>query len=110
LHGEGAGVGAEDETGLVEVDEAEEERAAAADGLERGLVGAVGSEGVVVADLSVLKSQMKSLMGIGQPGRLTLLEERVERHERSVQRLKGLAGAAGGLLAVFHLAIEYFRR
>jgi hypothetical protein len=41
---------------------------------------------------------------------LTLLEERVERHERSVQRLKGLAGAAGGLLAVFHLAIEYFRR
>jgi hypothetical protein len=53
---------------------------------------------------------MKSLMGIGQPGRLTLLEERVERHERSVQRLKGLAGAAGGLLAVFHLAIEYFRR
>jgi hypothetical protein len=53
---------------------------------------------------------MKQLMGIGQPGRLTLLEERVERHERSVQRLKGLVGAAGGLLAVFHLAIEYFRR
>jgi hypothetical protein len=67
-------------------------------------------EGQVLADLSVLKSQMKQLMGIGQPGRLTLLEERVERHERSVQRLKGLAGAAGGLLAVFHLAIEYFRR
>jgi hypothetical protein len=34
----------------------------------------------------------------------------VERHERSVQRLKGLVGAAGGFLAVFHLAIEYFRR
>jgi hypothetical protein len=67
-------------------------------------------EGQVLADLSVLKSQMKSLMGIGQPGRLTLLEERVERHERSVQRLKGRAGAVGGLLAVFHLAIEYFRR
>jgi hypothetical protein len=67
-------------------------------------------EGQVLADLSVLKSQMKQLMGIGQPGRLTLLEERVERHEQSVQRLKGLVGAAGGLLAVFHLAIEYFRR
>ena len=67
-------------------------------------------EGQVLADLSVLKSQMKQLMGIGQPGRLTLLEERVERHERSVQRLKGLAGAGGGLLAVFHLAIEYLRR
>jgi hypothetical protein len=67
-------------------------------------------EGQVLADLSVLKSQMRQVLGIGQPGRLTQLEERVERHERSVQRLKGLAGAAGGLLAVFHLAIEYFRR
>jgi hypothetical protein len=67
-------------------------------------------EAQALADLSVLKSQMKQLMGIGQPGRLTLLEERVERHERSVQRLKGLVGAAGGLLTVFHLAIEYFRR
>jgi hypothetical protein len=67
-------------------------------------------EGQVLAELSVLKSQMKQLIGIGQPGRLTVLEERVERHERSVQRLKGLAGAGGGLLAVFHLAIEYFRR
>jgi hypothetical protein len=110
LDGEGTGVWAEDETALVEVDEAEEECAAAADSVERGLVGAVRSQRVIVADLCVLKSQMKSLMGIGQPGRLTLLEERVERHERSVQRLKGLAGAAGGLVAVFHLAIEYFRR
>jgi hypothetical protein len=66
-------------------------------------------EGQILADLSVLKSQMKQLLGVGQPGRLTQLEERVERHERSVQRLKGLAGAAGGLMAVFHLAIDYFR-
>ena len=67
-------------------------------------------EGQVLADLSVLKSQMKQLMGIGQPGRLTQLEERVEQHERSVQRLKGVLGAAGGLLTMFHLAIDYFRR
>lgn len=67
-------------------------------------------EGQVLADLSVLKSQMKQLMGIGQPGRLTQLEDRVERHERSVQRMKGVAGAAGGLLTVLHLAIDYFRR
>ena len=52
-------------------------------------------EGQVLADLSVLKNQMKQLMGIGQPGRLTQLEERVERHERSVQRMKGLVGATG---------------
>ncbi len=73
-------------------------------------MGAVGGEGVVVADLSVLKSQMKQLMGIGQPGRLSQLEERVEQHERSVQRIKGLIGAGGALLAMFHLAIDYFRR
>lgn len=67
-------------------------------------------EGQVLADLSVLKNQMDQLMGIGQPGRLTQLEERVERHERSVQRMKGVLGAAGSLLTVFHLAIDYFRR
>jgi hypothetical protein len=67
-------------------------------------------EGQILADLSVLKSQMKQLMGIGQPGRLTQLEERVEMHERSVQRMKGLMGAVGGLLTVIHLAIDYFRR
>jgi len=49
LHGEGAGIGAEDETALVVVDETEEEGAAAADGVERGLVRAVRGEGVVVA-------------------------------------------------------------
>ncbi len=67
-------------------------------------------EGQVLADLRVLKSQVESLLGIGQPGRLTQLEERVERHEHSVQRMKGLVGAVGGLLTVFHLAIDYFRR
>jgi hypothetical protein len=67
-------------------------------------------EGQVLADLSVLKNQMNQLMGIGQPGRLTQIEERVERHERSVQRVKGLMGAVGGLLTIFHLAIDYFRR
>jgi len=67
-------------------------------------------EGQILADLSVLKSQMKQLLGIGQPGRLTQLEGRVEMHERSVQRMKGLMGAVGGLLTVIHLAIDYFRR
>jgi hypothetical protein len=67
-------------------------------------------EGQILADLSVLKSQMKQLMGIGQPGRLAQLEDRVEQHERSVQRIKGLIGAGGALLAMFHLAVDYFRR
>jgi hypothetical protein len=67
-------------------------------------------EGQVLADLSVLKNQMNQLMGVGQPGRLTQLEERVERHERSVQRVKGFVGATGGVLTALHLAIDYFRR
>jgi hypothetical protein len=67
-------------------------------------------EGQVLADLSVLKNQMEALLGIGQPGRLTQLEERVDKHERSVQRVKGFVGAVSGILTVFHLAIDYFRR
>ncbi len=67
-------------------------------------------EGQVLADLSVLKSQMESLMGIGQPGRLTQIEARVELHERTVQRMKALVGAVGVLLTVVHLVIDYFRR
>ena len=49
LNGKVAGPGAEDETAFVEVDEAKEECGSAADGVESGLVGTVGSERVVVA-------------------------------------------------------------
>jgi hypothetical protein len=49
LDGEIAGPGSEDETAFVEVDEAEEEGGAATNGVEGGLVGSVGGEGVVVA-------------------------------------------------------------
>jgi hypothetical protein len=67
-------------------------------------------EGRVLGDLRVLKSQMDQLMGIGQPGRLVQLEERVERHERSVQRVKGFTAAVGALVTLAHLAIDYLRR
>jgi len=61
----------------------------------------------VLSELAVLKSQMQQLMGIGQPGRLHALEMRVESHERSVQRLKGVGAAFGTLLTVVHLAIAW---
>ncbi len=63
-------------------------------------------EGQVLADLCVLKSQMKEICGNGQPGRLAQLEGRVFDHERSVQRLKGVAAAFGALLTVAHVAID----
>lgn len=65
-------------------------------------------EGQVLADLSVLKSQMEQVMGIGQPGRLHHLEGRVSRNEQGVQRMKGVVAAFGTGLTMIHLAISYF--
>jgi len=64
-------------------------------------------EAQVLADMSVLKSQMQELLGIGQPGRLSKLEGRMQDHERTVQRMKGMAGAFGGMLTVAHFAIDF---
>ena len=66
-------------------------------------------EGQVLADLSVLKSQMAALLGDGQPGRLTALEERVECHERDFQRVKGFAAALGALFTLIHFLIQFVR-
>jgi hypothetical protein len=66
-------------------------------------------EGQVLADLSVLKSQMHSLLGIGEPGRLNAIEHRVEKYERSLQRMKGMAGAGSIVLTLVHIGIDYFR-
>lgn len=64
-------------------------------------------EAQVLADLSVLKSQMKEVVGNGQPGRLAVLEGRILDHEKSVQRLRGIAAAFGGLLTFAHVAIDF---
>ena len=65
-------------------------------------------EGQVLADLSVLKSQMKEILGNGQPGRLAQLESRIFDHERTMQRMKGIAAAFGGFLTFAHVAIDLF--
>lgn len=67
-------------------------------------------ERTVLSDLSALKSQMGSLIGQGQPGRLALLEERIERHEVYLQRTKGLMGALIVLMTAAHILVDYFRR
>jgi hypothetical protein len=51
---------------------------------------------------------MKEVVGNGQPGRLAQLEGRILEHEKSVQRLKGIAAAFGGLLTCAHVAIDFF--
>ena len=64
-------------------------------------------EGQVLSDLNVLKSQMLEVLGNGQPGRLSQLECRLHEHEKTVQRLKGMAGAFGALLTTAHFAIDF---
>jgi hypothetical protein len=65
-------------------------------------------EAQVLADLQVLKSQMEQVMGIGQPGRLHLLESRVSVGEEGLQKMKGFVAAFGTVLTAVHLAISYF--
>jgi hypothetical protein len=60
--------------------------------------------------MGLLKCQVDQLLGVGQPGRLTQIEERVERHERSVQRLRGFTAAVGALVTLAHVAIDFLRR
>jgi len=64
-------------------------------------------EGQVLSDLCVLKSQMNEVMGIGQPGRIVHLENRMMDHEKTVQQLKGMAAAFGALLTIAHVAIDF---
>ncbi len=51
--------------------------------------------------------QMEQLLGNGQPGRLHELERRVESHERSMQRMKGVCAAVGGVLTLVHLVLAW---
>jgi hypothetical protein len=73
----------------------------------KGSGGMTDFEGQVLQELSVLKTQMQQLMGIGQPGRLHLLESRVEEHERSVQRLKGAGVVFGAILTMLHIVLAF---
>ena len=59
-------------------------------------------EVTVLSDLAALKSQMASLIGLGQPGRLTMLEQRMEQHEVYLQRMKGWVAAFFVALTLAH--------
>jgi hypothetical protein len=64
----------------------------------------------VLSDLAELKSQMQSLLGIGQPGRLSELETNVARHDRWIARASGVGAIVGIALVLLHVAVDYFRR
>jgi len=67
-------------------------------------------EAQVLSDLSVLKTQMTSLVGDGNGGRLAELERRMERHEQNWQRAKGFLAAFSVLLTVAEIAMEAWHR
>jgi hypothetical protein len=67
-------------------------------------------EAQVLADLSVLKNQMATLLGDGNSGRIAAIEQRVGSHEQSLQRATGFAVASGGLFTLVQFTIELLRR
>ena len=67
-------------------------------------------EAQVLSDLSMLKTQMTSLVGDGNGGRISELERRMDLHEQNWQRAKGVVAAISVIFAVIEAAIEAFRR
>lgn len=66
-------------------------------------------EKTVLADLSTLKAEMKTLLGNGQPGRLVKMEEKVAKHEELLQRAIGIGALGGFGLTLLHVGIDYLR-
>jgi hypothetical protein len=69
----------------------------------------MGFEEQVLSDLAALKSEMKALLGNGQPGRLRQLEQRVDKHEAVVQRLAGIWTLVAVAATLLHLGMDYMR-
>lgn len=67
-------------------------------------------EARVLADLSVLKNQMTTLVGDGNSGRIGAIEQRVTQHEERFQNARGFAIAIGTLVTLVQFLIDYFRR
>ena len=67
-------------------------------------------EAQVLSDLNVLKSQMNTLVGDGNGGRIADLEQRLEHHEQNWERAKGFLAAFTILLTVVEVAVEAWHR
>ncbi len=64
----------------------------------------------VLSDLAELKTQMRSLVGNGSPGRMQQLEERVDQHEKFVQRAGGIGAGLATLMMLVHLGIDWLKK
>ena len=61
----------------------------------------------VLQDLSTLKANMRVLLGNGQPGRVRLIEDRLEKHETLIQRGTALIIALLPALGIMHLILHF---
>jgi hypothetical protein len=52
---------------------------------------------------------MSWLVGSGNEGKMQELEQRVRKHDQTLQRLGGMGAAFGVLLTLMHVAIDYLR-
>ena len=64
-------------------------------------------EAQVLADLAVLKAQLRELIGNGQPGRIQRIEDRLQLHDAMMQRGKALIIAFLPALGIFHLVLHF---
>jgi hypothetical protein len=57
----------------------------------------------------VLKVHVRWMVGNGNEGKMQQLEERMEKHEASLQRLGGIGAAFGVALTMIHIALDYLK-
>jgi hypothetical protein len=66
-------------------------------------------EQTVLNELAELKTQMRALLGNGQPGRIHDLEARVEKHEALMQRALGIGALGGFAGTLIHVAYDLWK-
>lgn len=62
----------------------------------------------MITEMAVLKTHMMSLVGNGQPGRISNIEKTLIKHDHSLTRAKGWAAGVSCVMAVIWGLLEYY--
>ena len=62
----------------------------------------------MVTEMAIMKTHILSLVGNGQPGKITRIENAILSHDRSLNRAKGWVAGAFGALSVALGIIEWY--
>ncbi len=66
-------------------------------------------EQTVLSDLAEIKANIRWILGNGKPGVLRELQQRVDEHERYVQRAGVVGATLAVVLTIVHLGIDWLR-